>query len=72
MVKTILSKMKKQLTKLKESSRIVSFGTIGIGYLGALGAVVPKRVDQDYKQGLVNAGAFLKRHQNFRGVKIGA
>jgi hypothetical protein len=52
MVKTIMSKLK-QSTKLKQPWRVVRFHALGA--LGALGAAVRKPVDQEYKQGLVNA-----------------
>jgi hypothetical protein len=42
---------------------------MGLGNFGALGAVVPKRVDQDYKQGLVDA--FLNQYLKIRDVKDG-
>ena len=64
----ILLKLKQSL-KWKESSRVVR--QQALGEVGALGAVVLKHVDQDQKKGLVYAGAFLKKYQNFRGVKIG-
>jgi hypothetical protein len=44
---------------------------MGLGNFGALGAVVRKHVDQDYKLGFVIAIMVLKKDHHFRDVKNG-